>query len=94
MADAVLRRQAVVRSTRVIRVEASYGPDGVKLLAAAMATVVAGELVGLAGAALLAVSTKVGWVLIGVGASLVVISSIRFAQAARAGREFRNSPRH
>jgi hypothetical protein len=89
LADAVVRRQAEIRSARVIRIEAKFGPAGVRLLAAAMATVVAGELVGLVGAAVLALSMTAGWVLIGVGAALVAVSSIRFGQARRAGRDFR-----
>jgi hypothetical protein len=93
LADAVVRRQAEVRSARVIRIEARFGPAGVRLLAAAMATVVAGELIGIVGAAVLIGSITAGWVLIGVGAVLVALSSIRFVQAGRAGRDYRRSSR-
>jgi hypothetical protein len=89
MADAVARRQSVVRSDRVQRIEAKFGPGGVAYLAAAMSSVVLGELIGLVGIALLRVSAPVALALIAVGALLLGFSLVRFVQGRQAGRAFR-----
>jgi hypothetical protein len=89
MADAVARRQLVVRTERVQRFERNYGPGGVALLAAGMSSVVLGELIGLIGIALLRLTAPVGLALIGVAALLIGFSLVRFGQGRRAGRAFR-----
>jgi hypothetical protein len=92
LAGAVLRRQLEVRSTGVLRLERTLGPRGIALVAAGMATLIPGELICLFGAALLRESGQhVGaYAVLGAGLFVMVLSSVRFVQAARAGRMYRS----
>jgi hypothetical protein len=94
MADAVAGRQAVVRTRRVLWTERYFGGPGIELLAAAMMSVVVGELIGIAGIVGLAVLTTVrvaAAALIGLAVVVLVLGAVRFAQAIRLGRAFRGS---
>ena len=84
---AVVQRQEAVRSSRVRHVEQTYGPNGIALFSAAGATLVPGELLCLIG--LLLPARPVGWVVLAVGAALVLASTIRLVGGITAGRRFR-----
>jgi hypothetical protein len=83
LATAVAERQQIVRSARVIRVEQTYGSDGVTLLSAGLATFVPAELLCLIAIALVPV-TGFAYVLIAVGVIAMALSSIGLLPGWRA----------
>lgn len=89
MADAVAGRQSVVRSRRVRWTEQTFGAPGIALLAAGMMSIVAGELIGIAGVALLATARVVAVAVVGLAIMMMLFGALRLAQAGRAGRAFR-----
>jgi hypothetical protein len=91
MADAVAGRQSIVRSRRVLWTERTFGAPGIELLAAGMVSVVIGELIGIAGVALLATTRPAASAIICLGVVVMLFGAVRFAQAAQAGRAFRRN---
>lgn len=89
MADAVARRQAEVRSPRVLAAERRFGERGVALLAAGMASVVVAELVAIVGVILLAMTRTPGVVLLALAIAVLLIGAVRIGQALSAGRSAR-----
>jgi hypothetical protein len=81
----------------VIRLNAKYGPDGLMLLWAALASTVPGSGMTVFGIMLLAISrgsrsvAPVALVLMAVGALVILWGWVRLLQSAKAGRAFRAS---
>jgi hypothetical protein len=95
VALAVWRRQDEVRSRLVIRVERTFGRDGIALLAAGLALVMVGELLAATGVLLLPLSSAgtagsvAGYIQLALAVALVVAGVIRIRQGLRVGRAFR-----
>jgi hypothetical protein len=73
----------------------NYGPEGLVLMGAAMATAMPGGIIAFVGLALLVVSRTEGalgvvaYCTVGIGMVAMALSMIRFQQAAEAGKRFR-----
>src|ERR1035437_5197884 len=94
-ASLILERQRTHRTSAILRMEQNYGPEGIALWAAGMATVLPGMLLVVLGFASLVPSgshpwllTLVNW-LYGIGVILILLGSIRYFKCNRAGRTFR-----
>ena len=96
-ASSTLERQRTHRTPDILLIEQNYGPVGVALWAAALATVLPGALMVLSGIAFMLASggggtlLTLGYWLDGFGAILVLLGSIRTFQGSRAGRSFRGN---
>ncbi len=96
-ASYILERQRTHRTPDILRIERNYGPVGIALGAASMATSTPGTLLGGVAIALMAASggrpslLTLGYKLGGVGVILILLGSIRLIQAIRAGRAFRGA---
>lgn len=94
-ASSTLERQRTHRTPDILLIEQNYGPVGIVLWAAALATVFPGTLMVLSGIAFLLASggggilPTLGYSLDGLGAILILLGSIRTFQGSRAGRAFR-----
>ncbi len=95
-ASSTLERQRTHRTPDILLIEQNYGPVGVALWAAALATVLPGALMVLSGIAFMLASggggtlLALGYSLDGFGAILILLGSIRTFQGIRAGRAFRD----
>lgn len=95
-ASSTLERQRIHRGPDILRLEQNYGPVGMALWAAALATVLPGALMVLSGIAFMLASggggilPTLGYSLDGLGIILCLLGSIRTFQGIRAGRAFRD----
>ncbi len=89
MADAVARRQAIVRSPRVLAAERRFGARGVALLAAGMASIVLAELIAIVGVVVVAMTRTPGVVLLALAIAVLAIGAVRIGQGVSAGRSAR-----
>ena len=94
-----LQERRMTRPTlTVIRLNAKYGPDGLMLLWAALASTLPGSAIGVFGIMLLTISrgqrplASVALVLMAVGVLVILCGQVRLLQSAKAGRAFRGSP--
>jgi hypothetical protein len=91
----ILERQRTHRTPDILRIEQNYGPEGIALGVASMATLTPGALIVGAGTLLLLISGGGGSLLTlgykrnSLGIILILLGSIRLVQAIRAGRAFR-----
>jgi hypothetical protein len=91
----ILERQRTHRTPDILRIEENYGPEGIAVGAASMATLTPGVLIVGAGTVLLLTSggggslLTLGYKLNSLGIILILLGSIRLAQGMRAGRVFR-----
>ena len=96
-ADRLLARQRTIRTPAILRLEYNYGREGITLFAAALADILPGGAVAVAGNALLVISRgqpplpQVG-TLMDFGALAVVATGlVRTLQSMRAGRAHRGA---
>jgi hypothetical protein len=93
-ATSTLRRQGTHRTQAILRLEQNYGPVGMALFSASLITVIPGMFVGCLGIAFLlphgdGLLATLGYRLGGIGFVIMLLGSIRLAQASKAGRAFR-----
>jgi len=95
-ASLILERQRTHRTPDILRMEQNYGPEGIALWAAAVITVLPGQLIAVSGIAFMLASggggnlLTLGYSLDGFGAILILLGSIRTFQGIREGRAFRD----
>jgi hypothetical protein len=95
-AEWMRKRQRTHRTSMIIRSEATYGPQGMRLLSAAVLLVVSAALIGFAGLALAlgsldeGAAARVGNVLLVLAVIAATLGGTRAVQAAMAGRRFRS----
>ncbi len=95
-ANLVIKRQSVgTKSPAVLNLEKNNGPNGIMLMAAAIASSAPGAAIGFIGAILLVISNDrppiltVAYYLMGIGVAIVLASMVRVIQGMREGRAFR-----
>jgi hypothetical protein len=94
-ASFILERQRTHRTPDILRIEQNYGPEGIALGAASMATLTPGALIVGAGTILMLISGGGGSLLTlayklnALGVILILLGSIRLVQGIRAGQAFR-----
>ena len=97
-ASFILERQRTHRTPDIARIEQNYGPEGIALGAASMATLTPGVLIVGVGTVLVLISggggslLTLGYKLDSLGVILILLGSIRLVQGIRAGRAFRGGP--
>jgi hypothetical protein len=90
------QRQRTHRTPVILRSEAAYGPDGLRLLSAAILLTVTGCLIGLVGAALVMASLDQGhtaWAgnaLLVLAILMAMVGGCRAVQGAVVGRRYRS----
>jgi hypothetical protein len=94
-ASFILKRQRTHRTPDILRIEQNYGPEGIALGAASMATLTPGVLIVGAGTVFVLASggggslLTLGYKLNSLGVILILLGSIRLIQGMKAGRAFR-----
>lgn len=82
-------RQSAPQGSMRWRKQQNYGPDGVTLLSASQADLVAGIVAVWIGVGL-GLLTVIGWYIFGIGMFVLLVGLSRSIQAGRAGRRYRN----
>jgi hypothetical protein len=91
----IVDRQRTHRTPAIILLEQNYGPAGIRLMAAALLTGLAGAIIACTGIVVLLASNDhgalvgVGYGLLGLAIVMEAPSIVRAAQGVRAGRRFR-----